>query len=426
MDSNIIMGVVIFLLILLSALFSAMETAFSFANKIRIQQSAEDGNKKAKNAQYIIERFDNALTAILICNNVVNLGCSSIATVLCLNIFGDIGSAIATGATTLLVLTFGEVIPKCLAKEHCDNFSLSTAGFLKALTILLTPLVFVFIKLKALALKIAGGQNDTPSVTENELKYIVESIEEEGVLEESESEMVRSALDFDETTAEEILTPRVDVVFLNVEDSPEKIKEVIIENRYSRIPVYENTTDNVIGILHTRDYLEALADGNVPDLRDLIQVPYFVFKSQQLSKILNHFKRTKVHMAIVTDEYGGTLGIVTMEDLLEEIVGEIWDEDEEIERTHYKIGNNEYLVNGDFELDEMLELYDMDEDAIESDAVTVGGYILEHAGNIPKKRESFEADGFRFTVMEVENQRIMRVVVKKIEPEENKEKEETP
>ena len=417
------MGVVIFLLVLLSALFSAMETAFSFANKIRIQQSADGGNKRAKTAQYIIEHFDNALTAILICNNIVNLGCSSIATVLCLNIFGNIGSAIATGATTLLVLTFGEVIPKCLAKENCDSFSLSTAGLLKVLMIILTPLVFVFIKLKALALRIAGGHEDTPSVTENELKYIVESIEEEGVLEESESEMVRSALDFDETTAEEILTPRVDVVFLSVDDSPEKIKEIIIENRYSRIPVYENTTDTVIGILHTRDYLEALADGNVPNLRDLLQAPYFVFKTQQLSKILSHFKRTKVHMAIVTDEYGGTLGIVTMEDLLEEIVGEIWDEDEEIERTHYKIGNNEYLVNGDFELDEMLELYDMDENAIESDAVTVGGYILEHAGNIPHKRESFEADGFRFTVMEVENQRIMRVVVKRIEPEQTETEE---
>lgn len=424
MNANIMMGAVILLLVILSALFSAMETAFSFANKIRIQQNAEDGNKKAKNAQYITDHFDKALTAILICNNVVNLGCSSIATVLCLNIFGDIGSAIATGATTLLVLTFGEVIPKCLAKEHCDSFSLKTAGFLKALTILLTPLVFIFLKLKALALKIAGGQNDAPSVTENELKYIVESIEEEGVLEESESEMVRSALDFDETTAEEVLTPRVDVVFLNVEDTPDKIKEVIYENRYSRIPVYENTTDSVIGILHTRDYLEALADGNTPVLRELLQPPYFVFKTQQLSKILSHFKRTKVHLAIVTDEYGGTLGIVTMEDLLEEIVGDIWDEDEEIEHTHYKIGNNEYLVNGDFELDEMLALYDMDEDALKSDAVTVGGFILEHAGTIPKKRESIEADGFRFTVMEVENQRIMRVVVKKTDEEENNEKEE--
>lgn len=423
MDPNITMGVVIFLLVLLSAFFSATETAFSFVNKIRMQQTAESGNKKAKNALYVIEHFDNALTAILICNNIVNLGCSSIATVLCLNIFGDIGSAIATGITTFLVLTFGEVLPKCLAKAHCDNFSLKTAGFLKGLTIVLTPLVFLFSKLKSFVLKIAGSGDDAPSVTENELKYIVESIEEEGVLEESESEMVRSALDFDETTAEEILTPRVDVVFINIEDNSEKIKEIIFENRYSRIPVYKNTTDTIVGILHTRDYLEALVDGNVPDLIKLLQAPYFVFKTQQLSKILSHFKRTKVHMAIVTDEYGGTLGIVTMEDLLEEIVGEIWDEDEEIEHTHYKIGKDEYLVNGDFELDEMLELYDMDEYAIESDAVTVGGYILEHAGNIPKKRESIEADGFRFTVMEVENQRIIRVVVKQLanETSENNE-----
>ena len=413
------MGVVIVLLVMLSAFFSAAETAFSFVNKIRVQHAVESGDKQAKKVLYVIEHFDNALTAILICNNIVNLGCSSIATVLCLRLFGDVGSAIATGATTLLVLTFGEVIPKCLAKEHCDEFTAQTAGLLKFLTIILFPLIFVFMKLRALAITIAGKGEDAPSVTENELKYIVESIEEEGVLEESESEMVRSALDFDETTAEEVLTPRVDVVFINVEDSPQKIKDIIIENRYSRIPIYENTIDNIIGILHTRDYLESLADGKAPALREIMQPPFFVFKSQQLSKILSSFKRTRHHMAIVTDEYGGTLGIVTMEDLLEEIVGDIWDEDEEIEHTYYKIGKDEFLVNGDIEIEDMLALFNLDADAIESDSVTVGGLILEHAGTIPHKRESIETDGFRFTVMEVENQRIMRVVVKKLEKEES-------
>ena len=413
------MGVVIVLLVMLSAFFSAAETAFSFVNKIRVQHAVESGDKQAKKVLYVIEHFDNALTAILICNNIVNLGCSSIATVLCLRLFGDVGSAIATGATTLLVLTFGEVIPKCLAKEHCDEFTAQTAGLLKFLTIILFPLIFVFMKLRALAITIAGKGEDSPSVTENELKYIVESIEEEGVLEESESEMVRSALDFDETTAEEVLTPRVDVVFINVEDSPQKIKDIIIENRYSRIPIYENTIDNIIGILHSRDYLESLADGKAPALREIMQPPFFVFKSQQLSKILSSFKRTRHHMAIVTDEYGGTLGIVTMEDLLEEIVGDIWDEDEEIEHTYYKIGKDEFLVNGDIEIEDMLALFNLDADAIESDSVTVGGLILEHAGTIPHKRESIETDGFRFTVMEVENQRIMRVVVKKLEKEDS-------
>ncbi|MBQ6387458.1 MAG: HlyC/CorC family transporter [Ruminococcus sp.] len=414
MNSNITMGIVIGVLVLLSAFFSATETAFSFVNRIRVQHAVENGDKSAAKVLYVIEHFDNALTTILICNNIVNLGCSSIATVLCLHLFGDIGSAVATGMTTLLVLTFGEIIPKCLAKEHCDTFSAKTAGFLKGLTIFLTPLVFIFMSLRGIALKIAGNKEDAPSVTENELKYIVESIEEEGVLEESESEMVRSALDFDETTAEEILTPRVDITFINIEDSQQKIKDIIIENRYSRIPVYENTVDNIIGILHTRDYLESLADGKAPALRDIMQPPFFVFKSQQLSKILSAFKRTKNHMAIVTDEYGGTLGIVTMEDLLEEIVGDIWDEDEEIEHSYYKIGREEFLVNGDIELGDMLALFNIDEDALKSDSITVGGFIMEQAGSIPHKRESIEAGGFRFTVMEIANQRILRVVVKKL------------
>lgn len=417
MTSDIIMGVVIFILIMLSAFFSAMETAFSFANKIRMQQKADDGNKKAKTALFIIENFDNALTTILICNNVVNLSCSSIATVLCLNLFGDLGSAIATGATTLLVLTFGEIMPKCIAKEHCDNFSMTSAGILRSLMFILTPLVFIFSSLKRLALKIAGSSGESPTVTENELKYIVESIEEQGVLEESESEMVRSALDFDEKTAEEILTPRVDVTFISTDNTQEEIKNIIIENRYSRIPVYDGTVDHIVGILHTRDYLESLADGKAPDVQDIMATPYYVFKSQKLSKILSAFKRTKMHLAIVTDEYGGTLGIVTMEDLLEEIVGDIWDEDEEIEHNYYKIGKDEFLVNGDIELDDLFALFNIDEDSIESDSVTVGGLILENAGTLPHKKESIETHGFRFTVMEVKGQRIIRVVVKKLDNE---------
>ena len=411
MASNIVMAIVIFVLIALSSFFSATETAFSFVNKIRIQKKSEDGDKKATTALFVIENFDKALTTILICNNVVNLSCSSLATVLCMALFGDYGSAIATGATTLLVLTFGEVLPKCLAKENCDSFSLKTAGIIKFLMFILTPLVFILVQFKSLALKIAGGTEDAPSVTENELKYIVESIEEEGVLEESESEMVRLALDFDEKTAEEVITPRVDVTFISVDDSPEKIKDIILENRYSRIPVYKDTVDNIVGVLHTRDYLEKLADGIAPDVREIMQSPYFVFRTQPLSKILSTFKRIKVHLAI--------------EDLLEEIVGDIWDEDEEIEHNYYKIGKNEFLVNGDLELDDMLALFDLDKDYIDSDSITVGGYILENAGSIPNKRESVEAGGFRFTIMEVANQRIIRVVVKRLVDESTNEEKET-
>ena len=415
--------IVIFLCIILSAFFSSVETAFSFVNVIRIQGYADDGNKKAKNVLYITEHFDKALTTILICNNIVNLGCSSLATVVCLNLFGDIGTAIATGATTLLVLTFGEIIPKCLAKEHCEGYSLAIAGVLKAITIVLTPLVFLFIKLKEIALKISGTKAEQPSVTEDELKQIVENIEGEGVLEEDESEMVQSVLDFDDKTVLEILTPRVDMTAIDIMDSPEKLRRIIIESRYSRIPVYKETVDHIIGILHTRDYLEDLANGNEPNIGKLIQPAYFVFNNQNLSKILSDFKRKRLHMAVVTDEYGGTLGIVTMEDLLEEIVGEIWDEDEEIENDCTKISDTEYIVSGDMPLEDLFELADIDPDDVETDAVTVGGFILEHFTTIPRRKAKFSYENLNLTVQQVNSQRVIAVDVT-IEPKENKDEKE--
>ncbi len=414
--------IVIVLCILLSAFFSSVETAFSFVNKIRIQSYADDGNKKAKNVLYITEHFDKALTAILICNNIVNLGCSSLATVVCLELFGNVGSAVATGATTFLVLTFGEIIPKCLAKEHCEGYSLATAGILKCITLVLSPIVFLFVKLKEGALKIAGTKTEQPSVTEDELKQIVENIEGEGVLEEDESEMVQSVLDFDDKTVLEVLTPRVDMTAIDIMDPPEKLRHVIMESRYSRIPVYKETVDHIIGILHTRDYLEDIANGAEPNIGKLIQPAYFIFNNQKLSKILSDFKRKRLHIAIVTDEYGGTLGIVTMEDLLEEIVGEIWDEDEEIEQDCTKISDTEYFISGDMPLEDLFDLADIDPDDVETDAVTVGGFILEHFSTIPRRKAKFTFRNLQLTVQQVNSQRIIsvNVTINPIEDEDEK------
>ncbi len=414
--------IVIVLCILLSAFFSSVETAFSFVNKIRIQSYADDGNKKAKNVLYITEHFDKALTAILICNNIVNLGCSSLATVVCLELFGDVGSAVATGITTFLVLTFGEIIPKCLAKEHCEGYSLATAGVLKCITLVLSPIVFLFVKLKEGALKIAGTKTEQPSVTEDELKQIVENIEGEGVLEEDESEMVQSVLDFDDKTVLEVLTPRVDMTAIDIMDPPEKLRHIIMESRYSRIPVYKETVDHIIGILHTRDYLEDIANGTEPNIGKLIQPAYFIFNNQKLSKILSDFKRKRLHIAIVTDEYGGTLGIVTMEDLLEEIVGEIWDEDEEIEQDCTKISDTEYFVSGDMPLEDLFDLADIDPDDVETDAVTVGGFILEHFSTIPRRKAKFTFRNLELTVQQVNSQRIIsvNVIINPIEDEDEK------
>lgn len=407
------MGVSILILIILSAFFSSVETAFSTVNTIRLKHDAQNGSKKAQDALYITENYDKALTTVLIGNNIVNISCSSIATVLCINLFGDMGAAISTGAVTLLVLTFGEIMPKCIAKERADSYCLFTARALRILMTVFTPIVFIFIKMKSAALKRMHKNEKTPSVTEDELKYIIESIEEEGVLEQQERELVQSALDFDEKTVQEVLTPRVDITAIEVNDDVRDIAKLILSERYSRIPVYKDTLDNIIGILHTRDFLEAIVNGETPNIQKLIQPAYFIYKTKKLSKVLTDFKHKKLNIAIVSDEYGGAVGIVTMEDLLEEIVGEIWDEDEEIEHMYKELPDGSYEISGDMDIDEMLELFALDPKTIQSESVSVGGWVLEMLGSIPNEGDSFQFDPLFITVTEVSEQRITKLVIKK-------------
>ncbi len=423
MNSNVILGIVIGLLILCSSFFSCIETAFSCVSTARLKNEESKGNKKAKNALFITENFDKALTTILIGNNVVNLGCSSLATVLCMNIFQNFAAAISTGLTTILVLTFGEIIPKCIGKEKSEAVALNTAIILKGIMIVLTPLSFLFIAIKTGALKLLNIRNDSPTVTEDELKYIIEHSENEGVLEEEESEMVQSALEFDEKSAFEVLTPRVDMLALDIDDDFETNKNKILTERYSRVPVYKENLDNILGILYTRDYLEELIDGKTPDIKLLINDAFFTYKSRKLSALMNDLRKNQVNMAIVTDEYGGTLGIVTMEDLIEEIVGEIYDEDEDIEKEYTKLRENCYFVSGDLEFDQLLELTDREDFDNDTESHTVGGFIFEHMGRIPKEGDKFEIDGLSFEVYKVEERRIISAIVK-VDPSKVKKEEE--
>lgn len=409
MITNII---VIVILVLLSAFFSCVETAFSKANEIRLKTLLEDGNIKAKQSIWIVNNFDKVLIAILIGNNLVNLGCSSLVTVICTKAFGNIGPAIATGGVTLLILTFGEIIPKCIGLELSDSIVLNTALILRILTYILFPLVYFFIGIKTLFLKVFKVKKESPSVTEDELKVIVETIEDEGILEEQESEMVQSVLEFDETTAQEILTPRVDVTAIDIEDSIESIKDLVLKERYTRIPVYEDSIDNIIGILHAKDFLEKLVLNKEVNIRELMTQPFFIYKSSKLSMILDEFKKNKLHIAIVTDEYGGMLGIVTMEDLLEEIVGDIWDEDEEVESSYTRLKDGRYLISGDMPLDDLSELLD-EKFTTENNSVSVGGFIIEGLGDIPKKNDKFEYNNIDFLVRRVKNNRIITAIISK-------------
>ena len=417
-----ILSAIILLLVMFSAFFSSTETAYSSASRIRLKSYAESGSKKAKRAYKISENYDKALSTILVGNNIVNIAASSLATILFVSFFGETnGTILSTVVLTVIILIFGEVMPKNFAKENSEKMALASSGVLHFLMVIFTPVTFILLKLNNMAKKLAsdGEGEREPTVTEDELKYIVESIEDEGVLEEQESELVQSALAFDEKTAYDILTPRVDLTAIEEHDSVDKIREVILSERYSRIPVYRDSVDNIIGILHTRDYLEALLTNDQPRLEDMLQSAYFIYRSKKLSAILADFKYKRLHIAVVTDDYGGTLGIVTMEDLLEQLVGDIWDEDEEIQSKYKKLSENQYEVSGDMHINDMLELLDKDSRYIETESKSVGGWVIEQLGDIPESGAHFVYKELTVTVNAVEDNRVtMITVVYQPEPEE--------
>ena len=416
-SSSWVMFASIVVLILLSAFFSASETAFSTVNKIRLRNYVDGGSTKAQRALEIAEDYDNVLSTILIGNNVVNIASTAIATILFTNLFGASGAAISTAVMTVLVLIFGEILPKSYAKENSEALALRFAAPLGMLMTVLKPFVWFFVKLKGMMAGFTGSGDNSPSVTEQELKVIIETIEGEGVLEEQESDLVQSALEFDEIDAQEVITPRVDMIAVDIDDPIEETIKTVMESRYTRIPVYQGSTDNIIGILQARDLLESIIRGGEIDLRRLLSDPLFVHKTKKISTLLSDFKRNKVHIAVVTDDYGGTMGIVTMEDLLEELVGDIWDEDEEEVQELVQVGENRYEVTGDMNVYEMFEQLGVDDRSFDSDYNTISGWAMEMLEHIPEVGESFTYKNLTITVLEQENQRIIKLLVE-VTPEE--------
>ena len=404
--------ILLVMLIALSAFFSASETAYTTVNKIRLQNYVDAGSKKAKTALFIAENYDRTLTTILIGNNIVNIGASSIATLLFVKLFGPSGAAISTAVMTILILIFGEVLPKSFAKESSEKFALAFSRPLRILMTVFWPVVFLFIQLKKVAKHISPiKEEETPTVTEQELKFIVESIEDEGVLEKQESELVQHALEFDEKTVQEVLTPRVDMTTLDIEDDLQTNIGLVLTERFSRIPVCRGTSDRIIGILHTKDLLEALVRGDAIDLASMVQPAFFVYKTKKLSSLLADFKRNKTHVAIVTDDYGGTVGMVTMEDLLEELVGDIWDEDEEIIRDFVRIDSQHFLISGDLTIRELFDHLDLPFSNLESNHTSCGGWALEALGHIPQAGEAFQFKNMTLTIQEMDDQRVKKLSV---------------
>lgn len=399
-------------LVAFSAFFSAAETAFTSVNMIRIRTMAEEGDQKAAAAVRLAENYDRMLSTILIGNNLVNIALSSLTTVMATNLFGDAGVAVATGITTLVILTFGEILPKSWAKENSERLVLLFAEPLRLCTLLLYPLSTFFIWLKGVFRKKGEEGGKAPSITEQELMYMVGAIQEEGVLEEQEKDLVQSALEFDETTVQEILTPRVNLVALDIEEEQGEIIKTATGKKFSRIPVYEDTIDNIVGVVQSREILKRSVQGRPIRLKNLMAKPMYIHRTMKISRLLGEFQRKKNHIAVVMDDYGGTLGIVTMEDLLEELVGEIWDEDEEIVTEIAQTGEDSWEVSGDMNIEEFFDEIDYTPKGFESDFNTMNGWALEMLEHIPKAGESFACQRLAVTVKEMDDQRVTKLTVK--------------
>ncbi|MDO4862853.1 MAG: hemolysin family protein [Ruminococcus sp.] len=389
-----------------SALFSGTETAYSSVNKLRLKNYESQGNKKAAKALGLANRFDEVLTAVLIGNNIVNIAASSVSTLLFVSIFGSKGAGISTAVITVLVLVFCEVLPKSYAKKNAEKISLAFAGPLWMLITLLKPFVWVLNRLSSLFSK----GDEAPTVTEDELKYMIDEIEEEGVIEEQESELVKSALEFDEISVEEILIPRVKMIGVDVSSTIDEIKETFTREMYSRLPVYEKSLDNILGIITNKAFFKMLIEGR-NDIRGIIQEVPHIADTKLISEAMRSMQRSKVHLAIVTDQYGGTKGMVTLEDIIEELVGEIYDEDDEIITNIVKLAEDKYECAGDMNISDLLETLGLDEDMIITEYSTVGGWMTDILEHIPEAGESAESGVFRLTAAEVSEQNVEKVII---------------
>lgn len=426
MDSgDAIQLLILAILIILSAFFSSAETSLTTVNRIRIINLAEEGNKRAATVLKVVDDSGKMLSAILIGNNIVNILASSLATVLATRLFGSKGVGIATGVLTLLILVFGEITPKTLATIYSEKMALIYAPVIYYLMIVLTPVIFIINKLSLGFLRLLrvdpNSKNDT--MTENELRTIVDVSHEEGVIESEEREMINNVFDFGDSLAKDIMVPRVDMIFAQVDATREELIEIFKKEKFTRLPVYEETTDDVIGILNIKDLL-LYENGMEFHVRDILRSAYFTYEYKKTSELMIDMKQDSNNLAIVLDEYGATAGLITLEDLLEEIVGEIRDEYDEDEKDLIrKLSEREYLIEGSMKLDDVNDALGLSFSSEDYDSI--GGLIIELLDRLPEKHEAVTTEeGIRLEVENIDKNRIDTVRLTLPEKKEGEEGEE--
>ena len=416
MDDGSILSVLIILALLLFAdYFAVCETSFAAVSRIRLKTAMERGDRRANKAMYVCEHFDKAITTILIGTNIVHLSCASYVTVLVTRRWGLSAVTLSTFVTTLVVFFVGEMLPKSIAKKYSLRLALGTASSLVFFMHLLTPISFVLTKIGEFASRLTKGDSEV-SVTEDELYDIIENMTDEGDLDSEQGDLVHSALAFGDLTAESILTARVDMETIDVDDPLEEILSQVKASRHSRIPVYQDSVDNIIGVLQIRRFMrEYLQKREKTDLRSLLDEPYFVHQSAKIDELLSVMSSKKINMTIVTDSYGGTVGIVTVEDILEELVGEIWDEDDEVVEPCVDHGDGSYSFDAGVDIEDAFEFMDYeDPDETDFDHKLLGEWAYEQFDAIPQEGDSFTYNGLRVTVEKVQQRRIMKLHIQRL------------
>ena len=413
--------IAIVLLLLGSAFFSGTEIAYTSLNKLKMKKESDNPSRIQKLVNYIYNHYDYALSTLLIGNNLVNIAATSLATVLAVKlaatmsgkITDDTASGIVTVVMTVLILIVGEITPKMIARRCNEAISKMAALPLMVLMVVLFPAVVLtsgIVNLFSLLWRKKDGQNVT--ITEEEFENILDTAEDEGVIDENETELLQSALEFTDQDAADILTPRIDVVGFEVHDSMETILSMINETQFSRYPVYERTIDHVVGILYVKHLFKELVEGRQPELKDLMLQPVFIPKSMKLNAIMDEFRQSQTHMVVVADEYGGISGIVTMEDVLEQLVGEIWDENDDIVSEWQELSRNRYECSGDMNLTDFFGELELDEEELDTACATVGGWATENIGAMPVAFDAFDYKQFTILVKQVDdNNRITRLLI---------------
>jgi len=422
---NILLALIILVSVVLSAFFSGSEIAIASFNQIRFKNSAEEGNKKASLALKLSENFVKTISAILLGNNLVNIISSTAGAILFTNLFPEYGETIATAVITIVVLIFGEILPKILSADHADDISLFIAKPLFLFSKITSPIINGVSLLMEKLSPIWTPKEEIPAVTADELVTMVDEIMEEGVFTEEESELIKSAIEFSDVYARDIMIPRVDIYAFDIEDGMDKLIHDKDLMDFKIVPVYKDTLDNIIGTISTKKLVREYIQDNDITIEELLEEPFFVHMTRNISSILNEFKNNNSQMAIVLDEYGGTMGILTSEDIMEEIVGEIYDEDDEIETPEIeKISDDSYLVDGGMPIEELFEEIDYHSEDFESEYSTVGGFATEQLDKFPVEGDHFVYDYLDFTIVKSMRKRVELVMVKILPREDEEENKE--